>query len=94
MKLIMIIFDADKEEDIHRILSDAGVEGFTTWGPVHGKGTHSDPRMGTQIWPGDNILLMAAVTEETAQRLRETLSASNETKTGVKVLALSAREWL
>jgi len=94
MKLIMIIFDADKEEVVHRVLQDSGVDGFTTWGPVHGKGAHSDPRMGTQIWPGDNLILITAVRDETAEILKERLLADAEMKTGVKVLELAAREWL
>ncbi len=94
MKLVLIIFDADKEVDVLNILSDSGVEGFTLWGPVHGKGAHSNPRMGTQVWPGDNRALITAVTEETAQTLKQNLQTHETMKSGVKALELTAQAWL
>ncbi len=94
MKLILIIFDADKEEILHEILDRSGVPGFTTWSPVYGKGRHSDPRMGTQVWPGENAILLTAISEEMAETLRANLLSHEEMKTGVKVFELSSDEWL
>ena len=93
MKLILIIFDVEREEEIHQALADAGIKGFTSWGPVYGKGAHSDPRMGTQVWPGDNLILITAVSEEEAMGLRDTLRSRDLAARGVKVLELTALEW-
>jgi len=91
MKLILIIFDADKEKEVYGILDSSGVSGFTTWGPVHGKGKQSDPRMGTQVWPGDNHIIMTAVSEETVRTLKEALLSHDEMGggKGIKVLELT-----
>jgi nitrogen regulatory protein PII len=84
MKLIAIIFDSDKEEHLHEILNNCGVTGFTTWGPVYGKGAHTDPRMGTQIWPGENQMLIAAIPENIATILKQALSEDPDMNAGVK----------
>jgi len=96
MKLILIIFDSDKEETIHDILSDQKVSGFTTWGPVHGKGKQSDPRMGTQVWPGDNRIIITVVEDKTADTLRESLQSHPEMlqENGVKIFELTTNIWL
>jgi nitrogen regulatory protein PII len=96
MKLILIIFDSDKEDKINEILTEARVTGFTTWGPVHGKGKHSDPRMGSQVWPGDNRIIMAAVPDETAAILRKTLLSHTEAgnEKGIKVFELNTNTWI
>jgi len=96
MKLILIIFDSDKEDVIHDILSSQKITGFTTWGPVHGKGKQSDPRMGSQVWPGDNRIIMTVVQDETADTLREAFQSHPETVqgNGVKVFELTANMWL
>jgi len=92
MKLILIIFDADKEKEVYGILDSSGVSGFTTWGPVYGKGKQSDPRMGTQVWPGDNRIIMTAIPDEDAVTLKEALLSHDEIGSGkgVKVLELTA----
>jgi len=94
MKLIMVIFDADKEEIIHEILLSSGVEGFTMWGPVFGKGAHTDPRMGTQVWPGENQALITVVSEGTAVNLKNAIANHPGVKTGVKVFELETNTWL
>ncbi len=94
MKLIMVIFDADKEEIIHEILLSSGVEGFTTWGPVFGKGAHTDPRMGTQVWPGENQALITAVSEDQAAKLKDAFSRHPGVKAGVKVFEFETNTWL
>ena len=96
MKLIMIIFDSDKEGVIHDILADKKITGFTTWGPVHGKGKQSDPRMGSQVWPGDNRIIITVIQDDIADTLRATLQSHPDTLrgNGVKVFELAANTWL
>ncbi len=96
MKLILIVFHADKEETLHEILGSRLNVGFTTWGPVYGKGRSSDPRMGTQIWPGENQILMVALRDEEAEILREALQqlANTPQGEGIKAFELSATTWI
>jgi len=96
MKLILLVFHADNEEILHEILESRVGAGFTTWGPVYGKGRHSDPRMGTQIWPGENQMLIVALNDEEAETLRDALRKLGETPQGegIKAFDLSATQWL
>ncbi len=91
MRLILLIFHSDKEEMLHEILNKIGITGFTTWGPVYGKGKHSNPRMGTQIWPGENRILMVAASDEGAYNLLKALKPLAETRSGegIKVFELN-----
>ncbi len=96
MKLILFVFHADKEEMLHKLLNTHLDTGFTTWGPVFGKGRRSEPRMGTQIWPGENQMLMIALSDHEAEILKETVQSLTETPHGggIKVFELSAHQWL
>lgn len=96
MKLILIVFHSDKEDEIHEILNSKGITGFTTWGPVYGKGGQSAPRMGTQIWPGENHILMTTVSDEEARVLKDAFLKSEEAgrESGIKIFELAANTWL
>ncbi len=96
MKLILIVFYTDKEEILHEILDKTDIQGFTTWGPVYGKGRQSDPRMGNQIWPGENQMLIVAVPDSKAEGLKEALVplAVKEGGKGIKIFELSVIEWI
>jgi len=88
MKVIAIVFDSDKEEHLHEILDKCGVTGFTTWGPVFGKGARTDPRMGTQVWPGENQMLITIVPEDVASTLKKALSDDPDMGAGVKAFEM------
>ncbi len=94
MKLLVMIFEADKEELVFKVLEEQGIQGFTLWSPVHGKGAHSHPRMGSQVWPGDNTMLLTAVTDPTATAFKELLLNHPDMKKGIKVFELDTTVWL
>ena len=77
MRLFLIVYDVDYEEDVMEVLEASGVEAYTQWDRVLGRGRNSEPKLDTPVWPGFNRALAAAV-EET---VGETLSG------GLEVLA-------
>ena len=91
MKLILIIFHADKEGMLHELLNKIGTTGFTTWGPVYSKGRHSEPRMGTHVWSGENRILTVAISDEGVYNLLKVLKLLAETREGeeIKVFELN-----
>jgi hypothetical protein len=94
--LVLLIFHADKEDMLHEILKEHRITGFTTWGPVYGKGRSSEPRMGTQVWPGENRLLLIGLSETEARTLRKALLplAQDTSGKGLKVFELTASQWM
>ena len=69
MEMVLLIYDADFDEDVMEILSQSSVRGFTKWERVVGRGERSDPRLGNSVWPGYNSAILVAVDEDTQNRL-------------------------
>jgi nitrogen regulatory protein PII len=65
MKLVMIMYNEAINDEVEKILEQNGVEGFTKWTNVYGKGKTSGPHLGTHVWPKANNVL-AVVTEKAA----------------------------
>jgi nitrogen regulatory protein PII len=65
MKLVMIIYNEAINDEVESLLEQNGIDVFTKWTKVYGKGRTSGPHLGTHIWPKANNVL-AVVTEETA----------------------------
>lgn len=64
MKLLLIIYDVDFDEDVMEVLNTCCVTGYTQWDRVLGRGKNSDPKLDTPVWPGFNRALAVAVEEE------------------------------
>jgi len=64
MKLLLIIYDVDFDEDVMETLNHCRVTGYTQWDRVLGKGKNSDPKLDTPVWPGFNRAVAVAVEEE------------------------------
>lgn len=63
MRMLLIIYDAGIDEDLHGVLQRAGVSAFTKLTGATGTGRQGN-RFGTQIWPGTNNLLWIGLAEE------------------------------
>ncbi|MFP4037957.1 MAG: PG0541 family transporter-associated protein [Desulfobacteraceae bacterium] len=94
MKLVLITFNQALDSALERLLEEAGVEGFTKWTKVYGKGRSSGPHMGTHVWPKANNVLAVAVEDDTARALvqgvrdlREDMAAQ-----GIKAFVLPCEE--
>ncbi len=76
MTMLLIIYDAGIDEDLHEILTRSGITAWTKLTGATGTGTHGN-RFGTQIWPGTNNLLWIGVADD---RVREVVGALNDLK--------------
>jgi hypothetical protein len=61
--MLMVVYPRDMEETVLEAIRAAGVTGYTFAGGWHGAG-HSGPVLGSAVWPGQNDVLLAAVTPE------------------------------
>ncbi len=75
MKMFLIIYDVDFDEDVMEVLSTCCIAGFTKWGRVLGKGERSDPKLDDAVWPGFNCAVMMAVEKELEPVVFEALQA-------------------
>ncbi len=94
MKMLMISYNSAINSDVMESLKCCGIENFTKWTQVQGKGRTSGPHFGNEIWPGENSVIFAAVednkVEELLPRIRELRSKLG--KAGVKAFVWSLEE--
>lgn len=64
MKLILIFYHVEYDEDLMEILEKAGIRGYSKIERILGKGKGSQPRWDTAVWPGFNNLLMIGIEQE------------------------------
>jgi len=78
MKMYMIIYDVDHDENVMETLSQCCVMGYTKWTRVLGKGSRSNPKMDDAVWPGFNCVVMMGVDEESEPVVIEAMKSLHE----------------
>ncbi|HBT20580.1 MAG TPA: transcriptional regulator [Peptococcaceae bacterium] len=69
MKLLFIIYDADLDNDVMEMLDLLGVNSFTKWDRVLGKGKNSEPKLDNSVWPGFNCALAVVISDDEQERI-------------------------
>ena len=95
MKLLFIAYNEALDEEVEKVLRENGLDGFTKWTRVYGKGRTSGPHLGTHVWPkANNVRLVATEDDNVAanvmqavRRLRNTLGHE-----GIKAFAVPLAE--
>lgn len=64
MKLVMICYNEAIDNEVIEVLDRVGVNGYTKWTKVLGKGTTSGPHLYSHIWPKANNVIVTVLTEE------------------------------
>lgn len=72
MKLLMIIVDESKKEELEVLLNRVGVVGYTEIPRVVGVGT-TGPRLGSRAFPKTSALIFTVLSESTMETLVMTL---------------------
>ena len=57
MDMVMIIYNQAIDEEVVELLEAVGIDRYTKWLRVLGKGEASSPRLDTPVWPGANMVL-------------------------------------
>lgn len=70
MKMLMIIVDESKREELEVFLNQSGVQGYTEVAAAAGVGS-SGPRLGSSAFPKNSALVFTMLTEAALQRLQE-----------------------
>ncbi len=94
MKMFLLIYDVDFDEEMMEALTKCSVTGFTKWDRVLGKGVRSDPKMDDAVWPGFNCAVAIALPEEQEHlflnTIRELCSSLGEA--GIKIYEFPVKE--
>ena len=72
MKSVMIVFNQANTERVEYMLDVLGINGFTFFEQVQGRGTNGgEPRRGTHAWPEMNSAVITVIPDEKEDALLE-----------------------
>ena len=90
MKMVLICYNEAIDEEVIDVLEHCGLQYYTKWQRVLGRGEQSEPHLGTSVWPEENNVLAVVCEEEKVgsllscvKELRKKLS-----KEGIKAFVL------
>ena len=93
-KMMMLIYNSALESTVMEYIEECHITCFTKIPRVYGRGESGGPRMGTNIWPGENEMLWVVTDEKKIQNMLQCarkLKKMHEGK-GVKVFVLPVEE--
>lgn len=98
MKMIFIVYNVAIEEEMMESLKEIGVENYTKWDRVLGKGPISGPHLDSDVWPGVNSMLAIAVEDEKKDeimaKVRELKAKESLRKEGIVAFVLPLEEMI
>lgn len=82
MKMVLISYYVGIEEELMEVFKSLGIEEYTKWERVLGRGKTSGPHLGTHIWPKTNALLSVAIEDTQASLLMKKIQELKTTPLG------------
>lgn len=73
--MILIAYNQGLDDQVLNALKDCGLENYTKWTGVLGKGSSSGPHLATHVWPKANSVLAVAADDSCVERLLECMRA-------------------
>ena len=72
MKMLMIIIDESKKEELEVFLKRSGIDGYTEISHAAGMGS-SGPRLGSRAFPRTSAVVLSMVNQEDLDRLSRSI---------------------
>ena len=94
MKLVLIAYNEAVDDEVMEQLKTTGIEGYTKWTEILGKGQASGPHLLSHVWPKGNHALVTVVTDDVAGELMKGIRGLRESagKEGVKAFVLNVED--
>lgn len=94
MKIVLIVYNRAIDEEVMEVLEEIGIESYTKWDRVLGRGRASGPHLDSDIWPGVNYMITIACQDEMKDRIitRVVKLKENLAKEGIKAFVLPLEE--
>ena len=74
MKLLLVIYNIAIETELFDVMEQNGLECFTKWPRVVGKGKTTGPKMDNDVWPGANASIFSVMPEEKAKKMLDAIA--------------------
>jgi len=91
MKMLLVIYNIAVENELFDLLNANGLECFTQWPRVLGKGHSTGPKMDNDVWPGVNASIFTVLPAEKATQMLQAIGKLRDaigTHEGVKAFIL------
>ena len=94
MKQVEIVYNEAIEMELMNCLKRKEITTFTKFQHVLGVGTHSEPHMGSHVWPGENNALFIVSEDENIHKILECVRnlKKKKIKEGIKAFVLPVEE--
>ncbi len=71
MKAVLIVHNVVIEEQVNDALASVGIDCYTRFTNVLGKGRLSEPHLDTEVWPGVNTGSLIVTDQDSAEKIME-----------------------
>ena len=71
MKAVLIVHNVVIEEQVTEALESVGIDCYTKFTNVLGKGRLSEPHLDTEVWPGVNTGTLVVTDQSSAEKIME-----------------------
>ena len=78
MKMVFMSFFEGKTDEVLELLESEHIESYTLWPKTQGKAAGFRPRMGTQVWPGNNGAVLFPIEDDRLDSLMEKVEEFNQ----------------
>jgi len=78
MKMVFMSFFEGKTDEVLELLESEQVESYTHWPKTQGRTAGFRPRMGTQVWPGNNGAVLFPIEDDRLDSLMEKVEQFNQ----------------
>jgi len=78
MKMVFMSFFEGKTDEVLELLESEQVKSYTHWPKTQGKAAGFRPRMGTQVWPGNNGAVLFPIEDDGLDSLMEKIEQFNQ----------------
>jgi nitrogen regulatory protein PII len=73
MKAVLIIHNVAIDEEVNEVLTSAGIECYTKFPNILGKGELSEPHLNTEVWPAINCGTLVVIDQDKAKQLMDNI---------------------
>lgn len=78
MKAVLIVHNAAIDRDVNEALQSLGIDCYTNFTNVLGKGQLSQPHLNTDVWPGTNIATFVVTDQPKADKIMDKIRRMRE----------------
>jgi nitrogen regulatory protein PII len=96
MKMFIIVYSWGIDDEVIAALTKRGLKAYTKWTKVLGCGTETEPKMGTQVWPGENDVITMVINDEDAAKVKEVVLnlRKEHPRSGVRCFIMPVEEMI